>query len=190
VKVSQLLRLNLGSGNNPIAGFLNVDKFGDPDLRVDLEEFPWPWDDNSVQEVVLNHVLEHLGPTPKIYFCIIQELYRVCVAGALIQIVVPHPRHDNFLNDPTHVRPVTGDHLSMFSRKVNLQWKRDGVADSPLALYLNVDFDLESIVHVLDGRWQKRLEAGEIKHEQLNDLARDLNNVVEAIHFRMRVVKD
>src|SRR5437764_15115257 len=90
---STLLKLNLGSGNNPIEGYVNVDKFGEPDVRVDLEAFPWPWPDNSVQEVVLNHVMEHLGSTTDIYFSIIRELYRICAANAIIHIAVPHPRH-------------------------------------------------------------------------------------------------
>ena len=57
------LRLNLGCGNNKISGFLNVDIHGEPDIRHDLEEFPWPWGSGTVSEIVLNHVLEHLGKT-------------------------------------------------------------------------------------------------------------------------------
>ena len=53
------LRLNLGCGMNHIEGFLNVDRFGEPDLRHDLEVFPWPWPDDSVCEIMLEHVLEH-----------------------------------------------------------------------------------------------------------------------------------
>jgi hypothetical protein len=52
------LRLNLGCGAKKLSGFVNVDKFGEPDLKYDLEVFPWPWDNNSVVEILLNHVLE------------------------------------------------------------------------------------------------------------------------------------
>ncbi|MGK7880982.1 MAG: hypothetical protein AB4060_12905, partial [Crocosphaera sp.] len=42
------LNLNLGCGAKRRENYLNVDKFGEPDLKVDLEELPWPWEDNSV----------------------------------------------------------------------------------------------------------------------------------------------
>ena len=42
------LKLNLGCGQNPRDGYLNVDKYGSADLTCDLEAFPWPWPDNSV----------------------------------------------------------------------------------------------------------------------------------------------
>ena len=38
------LKLNLGSGRNPQTGYLNVDKYGEADLKCDLESFPWPWE--------------------------------------------------------------------------------------------------------------------------------------------------
>jgi predicted SAM-dependent methyltransferase len=60
------LRLNLGCGMRRLDGFVNVDKFGEPELRHDLETFPWPWPDDSVVEVLLNHVLEHLGHDPNV----------------------------------------------------------------------------------------------------------------------------
>jgi hypothetical protein len=55
------LRLNLGCGSKRLDGYINVDKFGDPDLQFDLETFPYPWENNSVTEIKMHHVLEHLG---------------------------------------------------------------------------------------------------------------------------------
>ena len=53
------LRLNLGCGFKQLEGYVNVDRFGNPDLKFDLETFPWPWLDNSVIEIKLIHILEH-----------------------------------------------------------------------------------------------------------------------------------
>ena len=32
---------------------------------------------------------------------------------------VPHPRHDDFLDDPTHVRAITPKLLKLFDRRIN-----------------------------------------------------------------------
>ena len=111
------LKLNLGCGSKKLDGYLNVDKFGEPDMVFDLETFPWPWEDSSVSKILLSHVLEHLGQDTDIYLNIIKELYRVCKNNAEILVIVPHPRHDTFMTDPTHVRPITVDGLIMFSKK-------------------------------------------------------------------------
>src|SRR4051794_26785541 len=113
------MRLNLGCGGNKMPGWLNVDHSSAcaPDTLVDLETLPWPWADNYAEEVLFNHVLEHLGATPALYIGIIKELWRICAPGATVTIAVPHPRSDDFLNDPTHVRAITGEGLVMFSSK-------------------------------------------------------------------------
>ena len=50
-------------------------------------------------------VLGHLGATTDSYLSIIKGLWRICRPGALLRIVVPHPRHDHYPNDLTHVLP-------------------------------------------------------------------------------------
>ena len=136
------LKLNLGSGRRPRPGYVNVDKFGDPDVVHDLETLPWPWADNSVGEIVLCHVLEHLGQDANVYFAIMREMYRVCQADARILIHVPHFRSDSFFNDPTHVRAVTPHGLALFSQRLNREWIAHGSAASTLGLQLGVDFEL------------------------------------------------
>ena len=106
------LRLNLGCGAKRLDGYINVDKFGNPDLLFDLETFPYPWKNNSVAEIEMHHVLEHLGQKNEVYLKIIQELYRICQSAAKVQITVPHHRSDSFFHDPTHVRPITSTGLS------------------------------------------------------------------------------
>ena len=150
------LRLNLGCGANHLDGYLNVDKFGDPDLRVDLETFPWPWADNSVAAIELSHVLEHLGQQSETYLKIIQEMYRVCQPGAKVHIKVPHHRHDNLLHDPTHVRAITPYGLSMFSQEFNKMKQARGEPTTPLGLYLGVNFELAQTHYVPSDLWYQR----------------------------------
>ena len=134
------MKLNLGSGSNPKPDFVNVDKYGTPDVKHDLEEFPWPWDNNSIDEILMNHILEHLGETSDIFLGIMKEIYRICKPRAKIKISCPHPRHDDFISDPTHIRAITPRLFELFSKKNNEKWAEGGFANSPLALYLNVDF--------------------------------------------------
>lgn len=185
------MRLNLGCGNRKVPGWVNVDKVEacHPDEVVDLEKLPWPWPDESFQEVMLSHVLEHLGAETKTYLGIIKELYRVCRNGAKIAIIVPHPRHDFFLGDPTHVRPITPGGLALFSQSANRQWIANGAANTPLGIYLDVDFSIESVNHPLDEPWRTRHERKEIADDELQYAVRHYNNVVTEFQIVMRAVK-
>lgn len=185
------MKLNLGCGHWKLPGYLNVDSRPEcgPDQLVDLEQLPWPFPDDSCEEVQLVHVLEHLGRETSVYLRILQELYRVCAPGARVHIVVPHPRHDTFLVDPTHVRPVLPESMMMLSRKKNLEWKEKGIADTPLALYLHVDFEVEQVRYTLDPLWKAEVEAGKMTEQQVLGTARLYCNVIKEVAIQMRAVK-
>ncbi len=184
------LKLNLGCGQNRLDGYLNVDKYGEADLRCDLESFPWPWPDDSVSEIQLIHVLEHLGAASDTFIGVMKELYRVCEPGGMIHIAVPHPRHDNFISDPTHVRPVVPMTLQLFSRRNNLLWQEMGAANSPLALYHGVDFEVVDTTYVLEEPYAGDVQSGKLAPESLEALLRQYNNVASEIRFKLKVIKD
>ncbi|MEM9772336.1 MAG: hypothetical protein AAF889_12200 [Cyanobacteria bacterium P01_D01_bin.73] len=183
------LCLNLGCGSRFMEGYINVDKFGSPDVRLDLETFPWPWKDSSVARIELRHVLEHLGQQVDIYRQIIQEIYRISQPGAIVQVTVPHHRHDDMLHDPTHVRPITPFGLSMFSQKLNRQWQADGNAATPLGIYWEVDFDLVQTNYVPSEMWHqwKRDRPGD--DMDLLQQSALYNNLIREVHMTLMVVK-
>lgn len=186
-----MLKLNLGCGSKVFEGWINVDKFSyfPVDLVHDLEEFPYPFDDDSCDEIMMNHVLEHLGQDPDVFNKIISELYRICKNEASIQINVPHPRHDNFLSDPTHVRPINANVLSLYDKQLNEDWEQRNIANTPLGLILDVDFFVESVELEVDDVYKKKLANGEITEQELWSKISECNNICSEIRIKWRCRK-
>lgn len=183
------LKLNLGCGHNKKPGYVNVDRAHGPDVVHDLESFPWPWPDSSVDEIRAEHILEHLGREPIVFIGVMKEMHRVCRGGAKVHIVVPHPRHDDFLNDPTHVRPITVNVLALFSKRLNRKWVEDGSANTKLALEHDIDFEPLHEEVLLDPRVQKLHDAGQIGPQLLETMVKERNNIVKAIYLTLEAIK-
>ena len=82
------MKINLGCGDKKMSGYVNVDVCGDPDLRFDLSHFPWPFEDNSVDEVFSEHFLEHVEDYDKT----VSEIHRILRVGGVNHFKVPHFR--------------------------------------------------------------------------------------------------
>tara|TARA_Y100001968_G_scaffold329487_1_gene378929 strand:+ start:6098 stop:6664 length:567 start_codon:yes stop_codon:yes gene_type:complete len=184
------IKLNLGCGENRLPGYVNVDKYGEPDIRHDLESFPWPWSDNSVSEIRLVHVLEHLGKETDVYFGIFKEIYRICRNGSQIFIVVPHFRHQYFYDDPTHVRVVTPLGLQLFSQKANKLWAEQGAANSPLGQYLGIDFELKKTIVKPSSDWYRLHPEKTIDAKLFQEESAIYNNLIEQYEMILEVIKD
>ena len=81
-------KLNLGAGEFPKEGYVNVDFYSNSDqnIRHDLELIPYPFPEDHFEVIEADHVLEHLSKP----FEIMRELYRISADGATIRIRVPH----------------------------------------------------------------------------------------------------
>jgi hypothetical protein len=81
------VKLNLGCGNDKKPGYLNVDFRGSPDLVCDLGKFPWPFADESADEILMLDFLEHFSWRKT--EMIIGEAWRVLRPGGHVDIQVP-----------------------------------------------------------------------------------------------------
>lgn len=185
------MKLNMGCGLNKLDGYVNVDLFpeGGPDVVCNLEETPWPWQTGSAAEVIFNHSLEHMGGDPQIFLAIMKELYRVCAGGATVRITAPHPRHDSFIIDPTHVRAITPNMFALFSKAVNREWQVNGRPNTPLALYLDIDFEVTAASQVVDEHYFKLLQSGAMSEDELDRAVKERNNVVVEYVIELKAIK-
>jgi predicted SAM-dependent methyltransferase len=181
------MKLNIGAGDVKMEGFhtCDMDPLSKPDFLFDLENDVFPFEDSSVDVVVAHHVLEHLG---KGYFHCIQELYRVCKHGAIIDIRVPHYRHDEFFDDPTHQRAITVNGLRLFSKKYNQMAREQNAMASRLADRYKVDFEVVEWDYIPSAKYRKEFE-GQPK-DVVEKYLKEHNNIIEQIWIKWVVVKD
>ena len=182
------MKLNLGCGSDYHFEWVNVDFYDDSkcDVKHNLEEFPWPWENDSITEIQIVHTLEHLGEDWKVFVKILQEMYRVCEDFADITVRVPSPWHWNYTADPTHVRPIIPDTFSLFSKQYIEEY---GKSETPFALIYDVDLRPHHITFVPDIFWQKELNTGRITFEQVLDYHRSYRNVISEFIIPIKVIK-
>jgi SAM-dependent methyltransferase len=97
------MKLNLGCGENHKIGWVNVDNWGRVDCKWDLNVTPYPWESNSVDEIEMNHVLEHLPNWWEAF----RECARVLKPGGVLRINVPDESSTTALAYRDHVRIFT-----------------------------------------------------------------------------------
>jgi len=185
------MKFNMGCGHKKLAGYHNVDASAlcEPDQVLDLERTPWPWADGCASEIRFVHSLEHMGQTPAGFLSIMSEIYRIAADGCKVVIHVPHPRHDNFIGDPTHVRAITAHTLSHFDKRICEKVIAEGGANTPLALMLDVDFETVSTETALESAYFARLKSGELSADEANELVRTQFNIARELRFVLKARK-
>ena len=186
-----MARLNLGCGFDKRKGWINADNFKEcePDVFVDIESFPWPFEDNSFDQILMKHVLEHVGATFADFRLVMRELYRVLKPDGVLEIHVPHFRHDTYWSDPTHVRAFTPLTFEMMSKARNDVWIAKKVNYTMLAYALGVDFELLLATQEYDSQWIAKEQRGEITRDELRIAATERWGVVRELKVRIKAIK-
>jgi predicted O-linked N-acetylglucosamine transferase (SPINDLY family) len=97
---SKPLRIDLGCGIHKHPDFLGVDLYPGIgiDIVADLNQ-TFPFEDNSIDEIKAHDIIEHLHDR----LHTMNEIWRVCKDGSLIDIRVPSTDGRGAFQDPTHV---------------------------------------------------------------------------------------
>lgn len=86
------------------------------DVVWDLESYPWPFEDEYADTVVMSHFWEHLNePIP-----FMNELYRVMKTGGTAILVSPYYSSARAWQDPTHKHAVS-EHSFLY---YNAGWRK------------------------------------------------------------------
>lgn len=180
------MKINIGGGYKRYEGFknLDMDPLSNPDYIVNLELDRLPFEDSTVTEIKAYHILEHIGDG---FFHLMQELYRVSENGAILDIRVPHHRHEIFYGDASHVRPITVEMLRQFSKKYNNYHIEQFNSSSGFGLRLGVDFEIVEFYFKPDDIWAERFKA--MSQEEIEEVSRNFNNVYGETFIKLVVVK-
>jgi hypothetical protein len=165
----ELLKLDLGCGQSKREGFVGVDRLPleGVDQVVDLDVYPWPWTNDSVAEVHVSHVVEHVRDL----IAFANELGRILVSGGTATIIAPYYTSMRAWQDPTHVRAI--------SEASFLYWNKEWRTANKLDHYpITCDFGF-SYGYAMNPEWATR-------SQEARDFAiKSYFNVVADLHVTL-----
>lgn len=141
------MKLDIACGVRKEEGFTGIDIRGDADIVHDLFVFPWPLEDNSVEEISIKHFVEHIPHyRPEWngidgWWLFWEEVYRILVPGGTVTVIHPYVKSDRAFWDPTHTRYIH----EMTWYYLDETWRKDNLLDH----YDGADIDFE--VAVIEG---------------------------------------
>ncbi|MFQ6014602.1 MAG: methyltransferase domain-containing protein [Anaerolineae bacterium] len=111
-------KLDIGCGPEIAEGYEGMDRVAFEGVQHvhDIEDVPWPFDNESFDVVRASHVLEHMRDLINV----MNEIQRVLKPGGVLKIIVPLAMdaqgnwHGEAFQDPTHVRFFVPDTFTYF----------------------------------------------------------------------------
>ena len=141
-----MIKLHLGSGSRPLPKpYVNVDinPSNMPDVVHDLTQYPWPFADNSADEIVCVHVLEHLihqGNADE-FFAFFRECHRILQNDGVLRIVVPDAAGGWAFADPWH-RCAFNKEIFSFISKFSIE---SNMKSNTRMTPVEIDFDFSLV---------------------------------------------
>lgn len=121
-KINKEIKLDLACGLQKAEGYIGVDllESSHADIILDLLKFPWPFEDNSVDDIFCAHFIEHIPKSlfvDDLLFKFFDECYRILKPGKFLKIVTPYYSSIRSIQDPTHHRSFGEASFCYFNKK-------------------------------------------------------------------------
>lgn len=173
------MKVDLGCGNFKKEGFIGVDVSKEntqADIAHDLSIYPWPFEDNSVDEFFSSHNFEHVPQMERGKY--MDEAYRCLKPGGIFEVVTPYAWSHRSVQDFTHMWPPIVMQSYFYFDK---QWRlANGMKH--WAYDLKCDFKIEDCSYQLSEKEALSERTAEQKQERIqNNL-----NVVDDMRVILR----
>jgi SAM-dependent methyltransferase len=177
-----MMIIDLGCGNKKSAGAIGVDMNirSNADVIHNLDAFPYPFEDNTVDQVICHDVLEHVAD----FVGTMEEIWRISKPDTRIEVTAPFMSSVNFYSDPTHRRAFTSRSFDYFlpGTEVHKHSYSKAVFEMLSCEYDPVGRHLRRLSNRLLLSWANR-------HKTLYEERFAFIYPVYQIHFLLRVVK-
>ena len=159
--------LDVGCGDAKVQGAIGLDivPLDGVDVVHDLNSYPWPFEDESFDEIYMLNIIEHLPNTIRV----MEEIYRLLKKEGSVHIVTVYWNHRHSISDPQHCsffNEVTWDFFT---------GKRKGY-------YTNAKFDLVSFKYTFDSKARKYFKFEKI----MEKLSYFLCNIIDGMHVTLK----
>ncbi|GKS59009.1 hypothetical protein YTPLAS18_25360 [Nitrospira sp.] len=159
--------VDLGCGANKVPGSWGIDvrKVDGVNLVANIES-PLPILSNSVDTVLMRHVVEHVRDLVSL----MEEVYRICRPGGTVEVDAPYYTSRGAFRDPTHLRFITEDTFQYFEPPTDY-----GIRTN--FRIIRISYEMRKPFRCLPRYFQKRCR-------------RYLWNVVDNMHVTLRAEKN
>jgi len=166
------MKINLGSGNIRKEGYTNLDilPLKNVDIVCDLSK-NIPLSENSVESVYASHFFEHVNYLPHL----MEEIYRVCRNGSIVEVICPYFKSNGAFKDPTHVTFITENTFDYFNKEYTESGKLPNYN-------FKCDFRVKEITYIWPCRKMKYLPFKGL-------LRKYFWNIAHSICFKLIVIK-
>lgn len=172
-------KLNMGCGTDIKPDYTNLDMIPLPGVDVvhDLNKFPYPFEDDTFEEIYCKNVLEHLPDTVRV----MEEIYRIATNGCKVYIRVPYWNSYITYADPTHKKGFHKMQFEFFDITKETYKNR--------YYYTKARFKITQLNYFIYLRgW--RLIKNSLTKKILETLSKYFCNIIHHIEIEMKVIKE